>query len=96
MVRKDQEAARVDALYMPFCGLIKAAERGDTSSVVGVTKGAYLRRARLFVLRGQPCSSYWRADLLCPNVTLFVIFCLALMVAPPKFAYQSRQSVGRY
>jgi hypothetical protein len=50
MVRKDQEAAEVKALYMPFCRLINVLKSPDMHSVATITKGICLGRAVLFAV----------------------------------------------
>jgi hypothetical protein len=52
MVRKDQEAARVEALYMPFCCLINASEYHNTHSVAKITQAICLYRSGIRVTQG--------------------------------------------
>lgn len=77
MVRNDQEATRLDALYMPPIALAGASGMADAYVEQGVTKvnrvGVRLGHSKV---RSQSTDSKGRAYL-CPSVTLFVSFAVA-------------------
>jgi hypothetical protein len=54
MVRKDQEAVEVDALYMPFCPYAEALKGHDMHSVATITKGSLTHCQGLHVLKSSP------------------------------------------
>lgn len=77
MVRKDQEAEKAEALYMPFCRGVETPKRPHTHSEARITKGRW-RSARDGNPRiGGASTGSQSPYFLRPVVTFFVRFRLA-------------------